>query len=266
MARQGFNEQYGELDQWFPEKQCPPILCGVCRDGYLSIEKLVKSENTDSLMAHDHDAWEPEWISGLIQAILRCGNPKCKAISVVTGRYRVVFDVDIVMDDHGQQQQVATYTDELKIETIFPSTPIITAPPSAPAILDSLMAEAASIALLSPSAAANRVRTAIDEVLNSYGILRFRVSKRTRRKIRVQTHERIEIFKAKNEEVAELLLAVKWIGNTGSHTDSISLQEALDGAELFSHAIELLYDTKSHELKKKAKKINARKGASKVAK
>ena len=60
--------------------------------------------------------------------------------------------------------------------------------------------------------------------------------------------------------MAGFLLAVKWIGNNGSHSDSISIQEALDGAELFSHALGLLYDTKASKLKKKALKINASKG------
>jgi hypothetical protein len=262
MARTGFNDQYVELDQWFTENSNPTILCGVCKDGYLSVENIDKKEDTDSNSSHEHPDWEPEWITGLISVSLSCSKPTCKAIAVAIGRWRVVFDVVIEHDDYGNPIQVPTYKDEFKIVSILPTSPLVITPAGTPEIVEGLLVEAASIAPTSPGAAANRIRTAIDELLTAHGVARYRVAARLRRKIRISTHERIDIFRAKNAEAADMLLAVKWIGNNGTHTDTVSIQEVLDGAELFSHALEMIYDTKKVELKKKAKKINARKGKS----
>ena len=67
---------------------------------------------------------------------------------------------------------------------MIPASPVIIAPSRTPDIVNSLIYEAASVALFSLGAAANRVRVAIDELLASCGILRYRANK-SRKKIRV---------------------------------------------------------------------------------
>jgi hypothetical protein len=254
MARDLFNDHFHELGEWFHENQFPTILCGVCQDAYLALEKVSTIEHAASVEARANEDWDPEWISGLHISKMKCGNPKCKSIATTTGEYRVVFDV--IIDEEGRPQQ--DYSKELKINYITPSSPLILKRVDYPIGITQLLEEASAIALVSPGAAANRIRTGIDELLNVQKVTKSRSTKKGRE--RLSTHERIKIFNVKNAEVSDILLAVKWIGNNGTHGDSITLTEVLDGAELFAHALDRLYNKNHITLAKKAKKINARKG------
>ena len=80
-------------------------------------------------------------------------------------------------------------------------------------------------------------------------------------------HHRIELLQAKGQvkyrDAADLLMAVKWIGNDGSHGDKISVSDVLDGVELMSEALDLLYETRTMDLRRKALLINKAKGVPK---
>lgn len=58
-------------------------------------------------------------------------------------------------------------------------------------------------------------------------------------------------------------MAIKWIGNAGSHaggTMTISQEEVVEVLQIFEHALDQIYDTKSKVLAKKIAGINKRKG------
>ena len=62
------------------------------------------------------------------------------------------------------------------------------------------------------------------------------------------------------KEVAEHLLAIKWIGNSGSHVGELSQKDLLDGFELVEYALEKLYSKNEERLNQMTKEINKRKG------
>lgn len=66
--------------------------------------------------------------------------------------------------------------------------------------------------------------------------------------------------KSRNPIAGETLEAVKWIGNQGSHTGSITASDVLAGAELLTHALKILYDETDKEVAKKVRLINRAKG------
>ena len=108
---------------------------------------------------------------------------------------------------------------------------------------------------------ANRLRAATETLLSERRVPRFTIN-RNRKRVRISLHDRIEIFKARDADSAEYLLAIKWLGNTGSHygLDEFSDDDLLDGFELFEHVVERVYRRPEHRLKKIAKGINVRKG------
>lgn len=75
-------------------------------------------------------------------------------------------------------------------------------------------------------------------------------------------HARIEKFKTKDAEAANYLLAIKWLGNAGSHSglDNVDDDDLLGGFELIEHVIERLYVRQEARLKQIAKGLNHRKG------
>jgi hypothetical protein len=73
-------------------------------------------------------------------------------------------------------------------------------------------------------------------------------------------HERIIEFALTKPDVARVLLAVKWIGNSGSHESGLSAQDVLEGAQMFSHALRLLYDPSQADLMRRVALVNKRRG------
>ncbi|HSR85739.1 MAG TPA: DUF4145 domain-containing protein, partial [Streptosporangiaceae bacterium] len=59
---------------------------------------------------------------------------------------------------------------------------------------------------------------------------------------------------------ADALEAVKWIGNQGSHEAGLTATDVLDGADLLSHALKMLYDRSEDELERRIRAVNRRRG------
>lgn len=55
-------------------------------------------------------------------------------------------------------------------------------------------------------------------------------------------------------------MAVKWIGNAGSHRDVLAASDVITGAEHFGFALRLLYDRRDAELTRSANEISKRRG------
>lgn len=71
-------------------------------------------------------------------------------------------------------------------------------------------------------------------------------------------------FRKKESELADLILAVKWIGNEGSHLGSLKRQDIIDAYSILEHALNKLYDDREKMIKNKATKINKHKGVPKT--
>ena len=57
------------------------------------------------------------------------------------------------------------------------------------------------------------------------------------------------------------LLAIKWIGNEGSHPEkSLTKNDVIDLYEILEHVLSELFENKSKTILAKAKKINKAKG------
>jgi hypothetical protein len=64
----------------------------------------------------------------------------------------------------------------------------------------------------------------------------------------------------KNPKAAERLLAIKWIGNSGSHGASLQRSDLLDAYEIFEIALTEIYDIDKKRADKLTKAINKKKG------
>lgn len=98
-------------------------------------------------------------------------------------------------------------------------------------------------------AAANRLRLAIEEILTAQRVRRFDTAPGRKRR-RLPTHVRILEFAARKRAAADALMAVKWIGNEGSHADGLTTRDVVEGADMIAHALRLLYDTSAEDLQR----------------
>lgn len=244
-----------EVAAWFSEDSWPYLPCGLCGRGQLSPEVETK-ESVATRKYRDHEGWEPDWISGIFSGVLTCGNKGCGEHSTVIGEMKV--DAKRT-EGRNWQEQYGTF---LKIAVVHPPLPLIRFPEATPIEIRDRVSAASSILWSQPSAAANRLRAAVEELLSAKGVRKTAdnspkaIAKTGRKRRRLSTHERIEILRQSEPVIADALEAVKWIGNEGSHEESLTCEDVLVGVQLLGRAIDLSFDTSPAELARLAAKIN----------
>ena len=237
------------LDGPIHESNWPQVACPVCGTGVLVslADSLVLHESAESHRSLDHEAWEPDWTYGVFSGSLRCINPRCTEPVVVSGRYRV--------EDDYEPDGRPTYATYFYLEFATPALKILTPPTGTPDVVVTAIERASAVLWVDPSAAANRLRTAIEMLLTAMDVQELNLKGG-----RLTTHARIELFQAINQDAGNALMAVKWIGNAGSHVGSLTVTDVLDGAEMLDLALRLLYDRRDEELQKRIDEVNTHKG------
>lgn len=238
------------LSIYFWEKETLWMPCGQCPVGQLKVDKVRYFESRESKALVDTDDFDPEMISGIFNGELKCTN--CGEISVFNGLYGVEMTF-------GSDGMPAGYGNQLLIKNIYPVIPLIRFPRRCPKLIKDRLSEASSVIWSNPDLAANRVRTAIDDLLSILNINKTAINKLGKR-IRLDTHARIALYSKTNSDVARALEAVKWIGNTGTHESRLSVNDVFDGLDLFSYALNTLYGDDSRAVSTLASKIIAHKG------
>ncbi len=240
------------LSDWIMENRWPTLPCPACHRRTLAPEKLVTQETEQSERWHSEDHWEPEWISGFFHGTFRCANTSCREVAVAVGDMKVdaVF-VPGTRNWHGE------YGEFLLLRSMLPALPLIDWPDRAPQSVRERVDDASRVLWSDANSAANRLRAAVEELLTAQ-----RIRKQDDKRKRLSTHARIELLREKKSVVADVLEAVKWIGNEGSHEDVLSVVDVLRGAALLEKAVHLIYDTSEADLLRLAKEINKKKGLS----
>lgn len=183
---------------------------------------------------------------------MHCTNPACGQWVVITGTYRVVIN--------NGDPEYGQYGELLQLKTFDPSLPLLEVPAGVPdEVTEAIAAAAAKIIWLDPSSAANRLRTAVERVLDDQKVRKTRLTKKNTRQ-RLTAHARIEEFKPKNLAASEAMMAVKWMGNDGTHYSGMTATDVLEGATVLQLALKAIYDKSGAETLKLIKAINKAKG------
>ena len=244
------------LKRAFTLERAPEWICPTCGKSVLKIKKdsFFKDE-----LAHcrhrSHEAWEPEWITYVYSCLLYCSNNSCNEVVASTGTGNV--DWDVGYDDDGHEEQV--WSDYFLPKFFEPPLKIISIPDECPASVKSPLIESFRQVFSSPSASANSVRIALEHLLTELKISRYKLAGGKRRI--VSLHERISKIPTKYDDLKDLMLAVKWLGNAGSHdNETVSVDDVLDAYEMTEHVLSEIYAPKKQRLKEIAKKVNKKKG------
>lgn len=223
--------------------------CPTCGKGYLasSKDKLWIEETGLSKAAHDHEAWEPDWITNRFVGLLECSMPACKELAAVSGSSGI---------DHNQVDWDEYETNDIfKVEAITPAPIPISYPSATPEPIVNAIGRAAGLVWSSPESSANQIRQAVECLMDDVGIPNKSALGKP-----VHLHARILQFQANDAENGDVLLAAKWLGNTGSHSNNIGRDDVLDAFDMIEFVLENRYGTTKAELMAKVAAINAAKG------
>lgn len=243
MKRDKFRPPFlkGDLPAW----QCP-----TCNEGVLAVEKKSyrEEETSESKKWRGSENWEPDWTEERFSVLFRCSH--CQDPVFVVG----IVKVREVQDENG-----AFLMSHLAPTFFEAAPPIIHIPSSCPKEVRAEILSASALYWSSPPSAANRIRIAVELLMDDQKITR-RAKKGDGTFRQLSLHERIKQYSTKKPEYENALTAVKWLGNRGSHTADLVSEDVLDAFELLERALEEVYEAKSSRLVKLASAINKKKG------
>ncbi|MEU6214332.1 DUF4145 domain-containing protein [Streptomyces sp. NPDC047023] len=222
----------------------PHIPCPTCKRSSLTLVEgsLDARQATTSAAVDDHPNWEVEWHYGSFSADLRCPKSTCDLVRVV-GRTSY---------EHMSDPEFGPGYEQILTPLFFlPELPLIESFGNCPDAVRKRIEAASTVIWADPSSAANRLRTAVECLMDEFGIQGGTL------------HSRIEKFKKSNpnfSSAANLMLAVKWGGNVGTHDSILQVTDVLNIVEILERTLHEIYDTTAAEIQKKADGMIARKG------
>lgn len=240
-----------EFGQAWPRPVCPS-----CPTGHVQFSSPVVFESLKSASERDHPYFDAEWIHGTFTVEGKCTNPECVQDVHGTGDYRVDHSQDFDFTEAGEFIG-APYTDFYSITHIHPPLLIMPIPKSSPPIVREAIVRASRVLFADPGLAATALRATVERFLTSESISAANQNGKFR-----TAHGRIDEWKLANPDrssVADLFVAVKWIGNAGTHEDSkLTAAEVLEGARMLDEAFHRLFD--GPEIDNYARTVNDAKG------
>jgi hypothetical protein len=166
----------------------------------------------------------------------QCENSECQLVVHGTGDYNVAYSSgDVYSDSYGP-----TYSSYYKLTHLHPPMLIMPIPKSAPEEVREGLLRASRVLFADPGLAATALRATVERFLTTEGIPATSIKGGFQ-----SASERINQWQAadlKRKPVADLLSAVKWLGNAGTHEDSdLTTTEVLEGATMLDEALHRLY-------------------------
>jgi uncharacterized protein DUF4145 len=231
-----------------PEWNCPSCLKGKLIP---DLPSFITHELAESQKDHNHPDWEPYWIREKFYGNLVCNNKACKENVTIAGQTRVQEDY---RDDYERQ-----YTPFYYPQYFYPPLKLFEFPENLPDDLEDSLENLFKLFWIDNSACANALRTVVEEILTDQRIAKTVTNAKNKRQ-RLDLHKRIEKFRIKNPDVADYLLATKWIGNTGSHAGELSRDDVIAGLEVLHAALNKLYSDTDKRIHTIVRKINIKKG------
>jgi hypothetical protein len=242
------------------------IKCPHCNIGILEIKKdLLTTKQYKNNEDYMKSKYNSEHFSifdfvGVIGGLFECSecNDFVSFLGEITG------EEEHTTDENGEYYSInISYLD---LKYINPPVHIIPIDDKYPLIIQNLLKESYSLYLNHSSSCVNKLRIIVEEILNDLKIPK-KVKRKNGRNLgkfdNLTTHKRLEILKqkVKYEKPSKFLLAIKWIGNEGSHSHvDLSTEELLEVYNILQEALDLIYLKTDEKLKKRVDEINKKKG------
>ena len=235
----------------FSNKNTPNWTCPKCGTGILRPIQNQFIANEDSftiLESAKHPDFPDDYRKFKFTLALRCNNVDCQELVVSCGSGFGVIDYD-------EELKEQFYYEKFVPEYFSPALELFTISKKCPEIVASQIRQSFKLFFADQSASATYVRKAVEEILTNKGIPRFAVSRKGY-KTKILLHDRIVVFEVKKPDIAKRLFALKWLGNEGSHANTITKNDLLDAYEILEWAIDDLYVGYKKLIEKKVLKIN----------
>lgn len=232
----------------FAKEDVPAYPCPSCGKSELSDKAFVSESSGATKRNSGSEEWEPEYDEYVFSLTLAC--PRCLETVFVTGDGYLDEEIDVDQYDNWSRQWVVKY----RPKYFFPALRFIEYPQATPREVKENVDSAAALFYANPAASCNALRMAAEEVLTSLGVAEAGIGEF------VSLASRIKKLPEDSAE-RNLLDAIRWQGNDGSHSKSIITHaDAEDTFNLMNLLIEEVYSDRKRKIQELAKAINEHKG------
>ena len=230
----------------------PAWPCPTCNNGILILDqKTVVYHETDcSKKEHREEYWAPEMTDFRFSAWLKCNYLGCGDVAVVSGG----GGVECWQTCNAEGETETVESEYFTVNFISPTPNIFYLPKGCPDEAKIHLRAGFNLFFSDQSAAANRIRVALECLLDYLKIPRRRKDQ-SNKFIDLSLHKRIEHFTKNEPALGGQLMALKWLGNTASHEGNVSRNDLLDAFEILEHVLVELIDKRSAKVVELARKL-----------
>lgn len=243
--------------KYFTQDSIPNWVCPTCQIAVLNTtsEHFIFEDTAITKQSWNEDWFDPDMARYTYTALFTCSNPSCKEAVASSGFGSL--EEEYIHTPSGYEREYVSYFRPL---FFHPPLKFFQIPNDTPDNVKKAIEASFSLSFSNKSAAVNQIRIALECLLNNLGIPQ--VSNENIKSKRLSLHDRVELLTHKYPKLKDICLAIKWLGNSGSHCEEeMTMDNVLDGYEMMSFVLDELYDNKHERIAILAKQINDKKGA-----
>ena len=227
----------------------PHLPCPRCESTIIPVDKkLDYQQSAESGFYQTHVESGPEYYGGVFSLHLKCSKKSCSENLVCVGSF-------VLTEDTESPDPTPDFIPSIKPYFFTPTIHIFPLHKDIPEKVSKALIESFSLYWSNPSAAGNALRVAIEALMDYRCVKKWIIDKNGKEQA-LSLHARIVEFKNNNSELAEKLLAIKWIGNGGSHLSGLDPNDMVIGYRLMEYVLDELFNNAKEELDRITKKIN----------
>lgn len=249
-----------DKDLWtkicFYQSYKPNIICPTCEKGLLTLSKgdIKCKETQKSILDRDEEHFEYEEIKYSFAAVLYCNNTMCREIVSTVG----IGGVETVYGSNDEEGYFEDHVDYFYPKYFSPPLKIIPVKIKYPPSIQQLLIDSFALFFADNSSCANKIRQIVEKLLTIKKIPKLTIKKKF-----IPLSKRIANFKIKypsRVSIGDSFLAIKFIGNIGSHSADVSREQILDAYNILQHSLDIYYDNEDKRIAKLAKGIIKKRG------
>jgi hypothetical protein len=224
-----------------------PWPCPSCPDGKMQVQRdtFHFEETAESRRSHSDDDFHQLNVAFVFSAILQCNRCKEKVSCCGDGGYQQ----EERWDEEGEV--TIDYMPIYFVRYFSTSMRIFVPSNKVPSSVRNSLYKSFLVFFCDIGAAANHVRQCVEEILTHAGI----PTKNDKGEF-VTLGRRIELFKAIDEENAHRLNALRWIGNFGSHPETLTKDDVFDAYDILEIVLEDRYVGHQRSVRDRVDQIN----------
>lgn len=173
----------------------------------------------------------------------------------ITGRSSV--DMNYISGPDGYEPQ---YYDIFYPGAAYPAPSVFPISEELPEPVIASLRNSFGILWINLASCLSELRRCVELILDEQKVPR--TQKNKKKEIFLPLHDRLVEFSKINEDAAKSLMAIKWLGNSGTHAQGdVEYAVILDAFDILERAVEQIYSQKTKELESRISQINSKKGA-----